>query len=326
LIVKQIMLIRRFASCLETARALISRFEKSKADRQELRRLQHGKHEYTLVKPCDTRWSSHLRSCSRLLRLKPYLQLIAAQPDAFWSELELLVEFLKPFQVATDVLQKDSATVLDVWVQKRALEQHIDEMQEQIGASTARYATAAVQQRWEKQVNQPATHACTLLSLIADTSHISERELAAARQFILQFGAGYLVFFNLAGGAPEASVRAALLHQLGSFIGRRDQYTSMVENIATARLPNSGCSALDVWAMYRGELPAVATALLSITASEAAVERSFSAQDAVHTDKRNKLLDKSVQDDSEMFVKFNTRALDRQEKPPELESFSCIDL
>lgn len=112
------MLIRRFARCLESARALISRFEKSKADRQELRRLQQGKHEYTLVKGCDTRWSSQLYFCSRMLRLKPlvYLQLIAVLPDTFWAEpdSELLVEFLKPVQGATDVLEKDSATLFDV--------------------------------------------------------------------------------------------------------------------------------------------------------------------------------------------------------------------
>ena len=76
--------------------------------------------------------------------------------------------------------------------------------------------------------------------------------------------------------------------------------------------------------MYSGELSAVAAALLSITASEAAVERSFSAQGAVHTKKRNRLLDHSVQ--NEMFVKFNRSALDRRVTLPELSSFSCIDL
>jgi hypothetical protein len=51
-------------------------------------------------------------------------------------------------------------------------------------------------------------------------------------------------------------------------------------------------------------------ALLSISASEAAVERSFSMQDIVHSKRRNRLNDESVED--EMFIKFNYRALKQQ--------------
>jgi hypothetical protein len=70
-----------------------------------------------------------------------------------------------------------------------------------------------------------------------------------------------------------------------------------------------------VWAQYALdglELPAVALALLSIAASEAAVERSFSAQDAVHTKKRNRLGRDTVQ--AEMFVRFNHDALLRAQQ------------
>ena len=48
-------------------------------------------------------------------------------------------------------------------------------------------------------------------------------------------------------------------------------------------------------------------ALLSLSASEAAVERSFSAQGNVHTKLRNRMEETSVQD--EMFIKFNSRLL-----------------
>ena len=68
--------------------------------------------------------------------------------------------------------------------------------------------------------------------------------------------------------------------------------------------------ARSVWNLYlptATELAACALALLSITASEAAVERSFSMQGIVHSDRRNRLLNSSVQD--EMFIKFNHRAL-----------------
>ena len=71
---------------------------------------------------------------------------------------------------------------------------------------------------------------------------------------------------------------------------------------------------MDVWGLYPCELATytVAKALLGITASEASVERTFSAQDAVHTKKRNRLQHHTVE--QEMFVRFNTRALDRQQQ------------
>lgn len=72
-------------------------------------------------------------------------------------------------------------------------------------------------------------------------------------------------------------MRASLVHQLGSFVCRHDDYVSLDQNMATASVPHSGCSALDVRSIYGGELPAVTKALLSIIASEAAVERSLCA-------------------------------------------------
>jgi hypothetical protein len=51
------------------------------------------------------------------------------------------------------------------------------------------------------------------------------------------------------------------------------------------------------------ELATVAQALLTMPASEAAVERSFSAQDSIHTKKRNRLSASSVE--HAMFLAFN---------------------
>jgi len=63
-----------------------------------------------------------------------------------------------------------------------------------------------------------------------------------------------------------------------------------------------------VWLLHSElELSKVAVALLSLSASEAAVERSFSAQGNVHTKLRNRMEETSVQD--EMFIKFNSRLL-----------------
>jgi hypothetical protein len=327
LVVLQIMEIRRFERVLGGVRHLIRQFEKSKADRLRLRQLQSGGKEYSLVKPCDTRWNSQLYCCERLLKLRVFINIIFVQADTWWAELELLCAFLRPFQKATDVLQRDAATLFDVWLQKRALQQHIAAMKPRVGVSVVTQALAAVQRRWSRHVNQEATHAVALLSLIADTSSITHGQLSAAKQFILSFGFHYLRFFRLVDeDMLDADLQASLLHQLGSFSGRREEYMTLEEKISCARRASTtSCSALDIWDMYGGELPVIAKALLSITASEAAVERTFSAQDAVHTKRRNRLLDENVQ--NEMCVAFNHRALNRAAKTQhEVLSYSCMDL
>ncbi len=67
------------------------------------------------------------------------------------------------------------------------------------------------------------------------------------------------------------------------------------------------CRHLRLWRLFPDiELAKVAIALLSVAASEASVERSFSLQGAVHSKQRNRLHDSTVE--SEMFVRFNTPA------------------
>jgi len=339
LVVKQVIELDTFDKTLDAVRTLISHFEQKKSERQRLRELQRaaGQHEYSLVKANDTRWNSQLYACIRILKLRPFLTLILPQTEAFWADLQLLIEFLSPFQGATDVLQRDSATLHDVWMQMHVLHQHIAKGKARLGNKFTKRATAALQLRWDKQVNEPATTACALLGLTADLSLVDDgRRVDAAKKFIVDFGCSYLSFYQMAGELEGDVLRGALLAQLGAFADRRDGFAFVEQEVraltaaAKAHDPAASINPLDVWAQHSGVLSLVAKALLSITASEAAVERSFSAQDAVHTKKRNRLLDSSVQ--QEMFVKFNSRALDRaqhqQQRPsatieldPDIESF-----
>ena len=60
------------------------------------------------------------------------------------------------------------------------------------------------------------------------------------------------------------------------------------------------------WRLYLQQAPVIshaAIALLSVAGSEAAVERSFSAQGLVHSSRRSQLADEAVE--AEMFIKFN---------------------
>jgi hypothetical protein len=65
-----------------------------------------------------------------------------------------------------------------------------------------------------------------------------------------------------------------------------------------------------VWNLYLADAPLIshaAVAILSVCGSEAAVERTFSAQGLVHSDLRNRLGDATVE--AEMFIKFNQRTV-----------------
>jgi hypothetical protein len=157
-----------------------------------------------------------------------------------------------------------------------------------------------------------------MVSLDADLSSVSDVGKEQAKQFIVSFGIEYLRFYQLSSLSCDA-LKGTLLLQVAQFVGRRERFSQLDEWVAATKAaatgrPGSRWLALDVWSLYDMELSAVATALLGITPSEAAVERTFSAQDAVHTKKRNLLSDRSVEE--EMFVKFNHRALNSGQHTP----------
>ena len=105
LVVRQILQIDRFAATLATVASILSRFKKQKAERMRLRQLQQGEQrEYSLLKPCDTRWNSQVRACERVLLLRNFITLINPQTADFWEALAGLIAYLLPFQAATDIV------------------------------------------------------------------------------------------------------------------------------------------------------------------------------------------------------------------------------
>jgi hypothetical protein len=95
-----------------TMEQVIRQFRKgkqAKARRQQLAGLQResvGENSIkALVIPCDTRWSSHRAAGVRLLELQHFIRvcnLRTPAEDSFWPMLKELMDFLRPFQVATD--------------------------------------------------------------------------------------------------------------------------------------------------------------------------------------------------------------------------------
>jgi hypothetical protein len=115
------------------------------------------------------------------------------------------------------------------------------------------------------------------------------------------------------------------MHQYGDFNSRSNSFASLDSQHAMLKASHDKeqetkeirqrrrYDARHTWALCTSkELSSLAIALLSITASEAAVERTFSRQGLVHSKLRNRLSNASVQ--SQMFFSFNSRALEQAER------------
>jgi hypothetical protein len=312
LVAKRAMKCTRWAAVREKIDDILRGFATSKDARLKLRNLQAGEaHTYCLVKPNDTRWNSHLHAAERLLRLSSFVDICFKQPHAFWSEVAAYISFLKPFEVATDVVQRDSATLYDVFTQWSALYKHAADQED---AAMKKEVQRALKNRWESQVNTAAAIAAALLSLEVDLekAKVPDEAIEKARRFIVSFGTHYLLFFKLSSLSAD-ELKGTLLNQLGQFTAKHERFQPLDEDVRlTKKSAGEKWSALNVWALYNVELSVVARALLTMPASEAAVERSFSTQGAVHSKLRNRLHGHAVE--QEMFVSFNSAALRCQQR------------
>jgi hypothetical protein len=308
LVVRSCLEHETFAGTTEQLTSLIRHFD-AKEHRVALLQLQRARDvkQLRIIKPCDTRWNSMLASAKRMMQLRAEVRCCftpATLPSVaadFWERLQAFIDFLEPFRVATDAVQSDAATLLTVYEQFVLLQKHVREHHQ--------WAADSIMSRWNKHINVPAVTACALLSFVQLPPALSQ---ARAQQFILNWGTSYLHFYHLAPeGDSRRDIRDTLTEQLADFHGRLGGF-ALLDDIRQslqrrADAANPFC-AKKVWLLHSElELSKVAVALLSLSPSEAAVERSFSAQGSVHTSLRNRMGDSSVQD--EMFIKFNSRPL-----------------
>ena len=253
----------------------------------------------------------------------------------FWQPLKALAEFLLPYKAATDVVQSDASSLSDVHQQFVALMSHVNSLSSTHYLSGLRHQLRdLIKDEWDDHVNTNAVVTCAHFSFDASYAKFSEEQKADARDWFFDWGVEYLRYYHLSDSDEPSTLRTTIMKQWSNFNHRSGSFTKIQsmhdlllndfheEENKKPPKERRRYNARNTWAMCTAyELLTLATALLSITASEAAVERSFSRQGFVHSKLRNRLSDESVQ--MQMFFSFNTRAL---EQPNRHNGASCQDL
>jgi hypothetical protein len=323
-----------FKSLIKELLALINMFISNKPMRLLLHNAQPKGKGYKLIRPCDTRWSYTLVAIKRLLKLRNYIDqslIDGSKPQqsaSFWGQLHDLTIILKPFSDATDVIQQDSATLNDVGVQFRCLENHAKSL-EQKHPNISNHILNCIHTQWTEHINDLATIATAILAAKPNISTIYQpAKIIQAQNFILNWGAIYLEYYRFINCD---NVKHELTSQFVEFTGKTDRFAGFYDRIkATTKVITADevkreiTTPIAVWESFRDgafELTSVAIAILSICASEAAVERSFSLQDRIHSKSRNKSNDELVE--AQMFIKFNTQAM---ASSPKVEAADAVEI
>ena len=299
---------------------LLSAF-RFKEHRVKLRQVQQaitGSY-MSLIKPCDTRWSSHLAAARRLLKLRSSVDAVISQPPQFWVDLAEVVRFLEPFATATNVVQADSSTLYDFYKQFKLILQHVADT-----PATSRFHAAKTSINnviigvWEKHVSWDAIIISAHLSFDSIVDAAFADKVSGARRWFTEWAAQYSMYWTLSAATSLDEARSTATLEWSQYIGHApgSAFAQLDADIAEVRKAHAKLmqpfDARAVWSLYLDDAPVIAhaaVALLSVAGSEAAVERSFSAQGAVHSERRNRLTDKMVE--AEMYIRFNRLALNR---------------
>ncbi len=301
---------------------IIDYFHKSKSERVRLTHMQRANKEpvKAVIKWCNTRWNTFFICFERLLAIKKSVDLIRKPViDDFWAKLDMLTAMLRLFKIATDEVQRDAAHAGTVFTSMYAL---LDGLRVHGAAGgwikeACDEATKKVQERYVKMANAPLALAAAMFAFAADIAPSLATQFPVMEKFLLDFGVSYLRRFRLTRIAEDQNLRQALRVQLSDFHARLNAFETtdaVVEQLKEDH-DATGFNPLHFWSRVdirnvSPELCQVALAILACGATEAATERSFSAQKLVHTNLRNRMADFSVE--SEMTIKMNAKKLQRK--------------
>jgi len=317
---------------------VVDAFAKDKDARLKLRKLQlKGKcgpkckeQPKRIIKPAATRWSSRITSADRLLELKEGVDNLFPRERAFWEKLERHLVFLRPFKTATDTAQRDASNLYAVWKEFNLLKEHVQNH----GAIDAelkelcQQAATVVDTEWKTHVNVHAAAATALFSFNTLDAALGEPTDDKLHAWIADWGTQYIAQFKqrLTNDEQEA-MKKKLLYLANSFATLTGPFEDALDVKAQIDQMCADAGAKpDLKLTWRKmcttqknniELSWVAIALISLCASEAAAERSFSAQQDVHSKDRNRLSKEAIE--AEMRIKWNIRKLKRKDLPEDEE-------
>ena len=330
--------------------AMLHAFKSSKALRINVKAqqalLRAGEVALQIINIVDTRWNSVLYAGKRIQLLQkciePFVPLVVAtlaknikfreftfSDVEFWYPLKSLLSFLLPYQIATDVLQSDASSLADVHSQFATLIEDADSLAIPHPLAGMREGLMnIIRRQWDDHVNHDIVITCSFLSHDHRYAQFGAMEKHSASDWFATWGVKFLAHYKLSDADNPSHISSLLFQQLSDFSARVGVFSSFNTYQGLDSLPQATHGAaqrirrellLRIWRKYLNgsatELAHCALALLAITASEAAVERSFSRQGLIHSDLRNRSSDQSVY--SQMCVAFNYRALERAAFSPE---------
>jgi hypothetical protein len=315
LCVNKILKLPSVKSIIDTMIHILDTFKSNNNYLLELRNLQASKFQTedikALIRPTDTRWSSSVAAARRLYLLRSYIKFILTDiPENTWDHLKELMNFLEPFEIATNILQTDSSTIYYFYKQYRVLLTFVREYNQKYLEFDKVEIHNILVSYWKKYIDTNLIIVSAMLSFDESYNTIfSGIEIIKAKDWFTDFAVQYLEFYY-----PDTlNVKKVILHQFSSFQGKTNEFSNLSYIVSKYKDEDKEqFDAKRIWYYYLSiskEFCNVVIALLSMPISEAAVERSFSLQSVVHRKLRNRLSKYNIR--KEMLIAFNERSFSR---------------
>lgn len=331
-------------SCYTTVFDKVLDAFKSKEQRLKLKQYT----PYKLVSANDTRWNSQLLAYERMAAVSDSMRLVAKLPSATvhmqmtddqWAALTDLVHFLQPFRDATNVVQRDDATLMDVF---RAFAQclsanHTQYSTPELNSHTLqKHCVSIVHERYFKLINNAAVRVALKLSFQWESAHRNWKSLINVGSInvdeeneLYAVSARMASAISVVSGSDSAasssssqlaettcrvtyatsastSVRTRIAMQLAQFKQMNAAFECCVgEEVGSKHgVINYWLSRVD--SVETADLARAALALLSINPSEASVERTFSQQKLIQSKLRNRLSDELIEQQMMLRCNYST--------------------